>query len=426
MNKICIKNVTLISMDDKRDKIQNNIDILIEGRKISKIGKNILIDNNTKVIYGTDKVAMPGLINTHAHVPMSIFRETLDGYNLQDWLNKKIWPMEDKLKEEDIYYASLLSFIEMIETGCTTINDMYFMTEEIIHAMKKAGIRLQTTVTMMNLKGDVDGERRISKLQSMMDKYSNENLSWNVGIHGLYTSTLEYVKKCISFANQNNLLVHMHFCENKDEVSQIENSYHQSPVKVLTDNFKESKILLAHAVKLTNAEIDKIKKLEVSISHCPVSNLKLGCGIANIKEMLDANINVCLGTDGQGSGSSLDMFDAMKFTALLQKGKEEDPTLLPAYQVLKMATINGAKALNLDDKIGSIEVGKEADIIILNLNNSSLKPINNLLSEIVYNVKGCNVETTIVAGNILMENKKIKLNKNEIYNKCENIIDRIC
>ena len=200
-----------------------------------------------------------------------------------------------------------------------------------------------------------------------------------------------------------------------------------SPIEPIKKYFKNIHLILAHAVKLTNEEIEKIAKQDIYIAHCPISNLKLGCGIAPITKMQEENICISLGTDGQGSGSNLDMFETMKYTALLQKGYLENPTLMPAYEVLKMATINGAKTLNLENQIGSIEEGKLADIIILNLDSPLTLPLNDIIAEIVYNVKAQNVETTIVNGKILMENKAFKL-KNDpkvIYEKCENIINRI-
>ena len=169
--KICIKNATLVSMADNREHVEKGIDILIEEDKIVKIEKNIKVNGEVKILDATNKVVMPGLINAHSHVAMSIFRETLDGYNLQDWLTKKIWPMEEKLEEEDIYNASMLSFIEMIKTGCTTINDMYFMAEETIKAMKKAGIRLQTTRTLMDLDKAEAGIQRLDELKELIQKY---------------------------------------------------------------------------------------------------------------------------------------------------------------------------------------------------------------------------------------------------------------
>lgn len=200
----------------------------------------------------------------------------------------------------------------------------------------------------------------------------------------------------------------------------------ESPVELIKKYFKGCHVILAHAVKLTKQEIEDLKTENIYVSHCPVSNLKLGCGIANVSYMLEQGIEVSLGTDGQGSGSNLDLFEAMKYTALLQKGISEDPTQLPAYEVLKIATINGAKALRLEDKIGTIEEGKSADIIIMNLNEVLTQPINNIFSEIVYNVKGTNVETTIINGKIVMEGRKIEFaDEKEVYKKCNDIINRI-
>lgn len=422
--KICIKNGNIISMDESKDYILYNTDVLIDGNKIIKIDKNINVDENTQIINADNKVVIPGLINAHAHVPMSIFRETLDGYNLQDWLSKKIWPLEDKLTQEDIYYASYLTYLEMIKSGVTTINDMYFMTDEIISSALDSGIRLQTTRTFIGSnKKDLE---RLEELDTLIGKYKEDTITFNLGIHGLYSTTSSFIDECLEFNKKHNLNIHMHFCENEKEVSDIKNTYNLNPVDILEGKFNNQKLILAHCVKLTKEDIIKLSKLNVSVVHCPVSNLKLGCGIANINEMLNNNINVCLGTDGQGSGSNLDLFEVMKFTALLQKGINENAKLLPSYEVLKMATINGAKALNLSDKIGSIEVGKLADIIIIDIDDIKIKPVNNLLSEIVYNVKSNNVETTIINGQILMKNKTIINNiESRIVEQCNKIVNRI-
>lgn len=422
--KILIKNCNLISMDKNREKCEENIDILIEDKQIAKIENNIE-EKVDKIIDATGKIIMPGLINTHSHISMSIFRETVDGYKTQDWLKEKIWPMEDKLKEENIYWATLLSCIEMIKTGTTTINDMYFMTDKIIEAALKSGIRLQTTRTLMGY--EEKDEERIKKLEELIERYKQDTISFNVGIHGLYTSNEKYVKKCLAFAKEKNLPVHMHFCENEQEREEIKKAYNvKSPVDVINRDFSETHNILAHSVKLDIEDMKQLKKTNSYISHCPISNLKLGCGVAKIQEMLENDICISLGTDGQGSGSNLDMFETMKFTALLQKGINENPEDLPAYEVLKMATINGAKALKLYKEIGSIEVGKKADIIMLNLDGILTQPINNIFAEIVYNAKGTNVEMTIINGKIVMENGKIaEIEEKEIINKCNDIIKRI-
>ena len=421
--KILIKNCNLISMSENRKKYEPNMDILIEDNKIKRIEKNINEDCE-KVINASGKVVMPGLINTHSHISMSIFRETVDGLKTQDWLTQKIWPMEDKLTNEDIYYATMLSCIEMIETGCTCINDMYFMTEDIIKAALESGVRLQTTRTLMG--HNKEDLIRLDELNNLLENYKYETITFNAGIHGLYTSNEEYAKKCVDFAEEKNLPIHMHFCENIQEREDIKSDYNvEEPSDVIKRDFKGIHNILAHSVKISDKDIENLKETNTYIAHCPVSNLKLGCGIAPITKMVEEGLCVSLGTDGQGSGSNLDMFETMKFTALLQKGINENPEDLPAYEVLKMATINGAKALNLNE-IGKIEEGKLADLIIINMEETITNPINNIFAEIVYNVKGSNVDTTIINGKVLMENRKISnVNKKEIIQKCEEIINRI-
>lgn len=407
--KILLKNCNLISMEEKREKYEENIDILIENDIIKQIGKNIN-ENVEKIIDATGKIAMPGLINTHSHIPMSIFKENLDGYSLQEWLTKKIWPAEAKLKNEDIYNASLMSFKEMIWTGTTTIVDMYFMQENIIKAALETGIRLEVTRTLMD--SDGTGEKKLEELEELIKKYMNKysNITINVGAHALYTCSEKYLEKAIELAQKYNLNFQMHFCENSEEVIGIKKDYNvENPSEVLEKYLGKTNAILAHCVKFTDEDIEKIRKLNVSVAHCPVSNLKLGCGIARINDMKNAGINITLGTDGQGSGSNLDLFEVMKYTALLQKGKNEDPKQMPAYDVLKMATINGAKALRKEKEIGSINQGKKADIILINVDTPVIKPINNIFASIVYNVKGSDVDTSIVNGKILMENKKINI-----------------
>lgn len=425
---IKIKNATLISMSENRDKIEKEVDILIDNNKIIKIGKDINVKVE-KEIDAKDKIVMPGLINTHSHVPMSIFRESADGYSLQDWLTKVIWPKEDKMTNDDIYYASILSFLEMIKTGTTTINDMYFMTDDIIKAALDTNIRLQTTRTLMSGNDKEEGLNRIKELDELLNKYKDnyDTITFNTGIHGLYTTNREYIKECYKYAKEKDLPIHIHYCENTKEVEDIKNIYNEEPINILEKEFVNTNLLLAHAVKLTSTDIERLSNIKnVSISHCPISNSKLGCGVAKISEMLKKGINITLGTDGQGSGCNLDLFEVMKFTALLQKGIKEDALELPVYEVLKMATINGAKALKLEN-LGSIEEGNIADLIILDLNNLVTQPVNDIFSNIVYNVKGSNVDTTIINGKILMENKILNtsINENFIYNKCKEIIDRI-
>lgn len=422
---ILIKNCNLISMDCNRDKIDYNIDILLKNNKIEKIGSNLPSTDDLKIIDATGKYVLPGFINTHSHIGMSIFRESVDGYTTQDWLTEKIWPIEDKLTPDDVYKSSLLSCIEMIKTGTTTVNDQYFFQESIAKAVIESGIRCELTRTIMDSGGN--GDERLEELENFIKEYNNkyENLYINVGIHGLYTTSEQCVKKAISLAQKYGLNIHMHYLENsKEEQDIIQNQNGKKPFEVVRNNFKNTNSVFAHCVKLKDDDVKVLSDYNIKVAHCPVSNLKLACGIADIPKMMENNIIVSLGTDGQGSGCNLDMFDTMKFTGLLQKGINENPKLLPAYEILKMATINGAKALNKENILGSIEEGKLADLIILDLDDVILQPINDIFSDIVYNAKGTNVITTIVGGNILMENRKlVNLNEEEIISNCKNIIN---
>lgn len=423
---ILLKNATLISMSDKREKLESNMDLIIEEGKIKKIGKKLSYQAD-KVINIEGNILMPGLINTHAHVPMSLFRDTLDGYTLQQWLSDKIWPMEDRLTKQDVYLASYLSYLEMIQTGTTTIHDMYFTTEQIVEAALDTGIRLQTTRTLMG--EGKEGEERIKELEDLIHTYQKEDtITFDVGVHGLYTTNAQYLEKCKELAEKYQLPIHIHFCENEQEVNDIKKIYNmENPVEVLEKYLGNQRYLLAHVVKVTKQQIEQLAQFrQVSVSHCPISNLKLGCGNAPITTMLEKGINVSLGTDGQGSGSNLDLFQVMKFTALLQKGITENPTVLPAYEVLKMATINGAKALGLEDNIGSIEEGKEADMIEVTLNSMTVKPTSNLFSDLVYNVSPEQVTMVMVNGKVLKEEGRLIQGKiEEKIREGQEIIKRI-
>lgn len=429
MSELLIKNGNVVLFSGNTTKIEK-VDIHIIDEKIICISPNISCNTeNCKIIDATNKIVMPGLINMHVHVPMSIFRELVDGCTLSDWLNNEIWPRENKLSSEDIYYTSMLSLIEACKTGTTLLNDHYFFTQEIIKATHELPLRYVATRVLMG-----ENSKSNKRIEEMLELYNNResdidtNIYSVLALHGLYTTNEEYLKLVSQLCHKYNFSLHSHYCENSAEVKNIKEIYNiNHPSELLYKYFNDINLILAHCVKLDDNDVKALQDLKANVVHNPISNLRLGCGFANIKKLIDNNINVCLGTDGQGSGSNLDMFEAMNFASLIQKGYLEDPTVLDASTIIQMATINGAKALKLDDKIGSIEVGKLADIIIIDTSDITLQPINNLLSNIVYNVKGRDVTHTIVNGKILMENKKIlgNIDENKIINKCYEIIKRI-
>ena len=254
----------------------------------------------------------------------------------------------------------------------------------------------------------------------------NPLITFTIAPHAFYTCNEEYLKKCSDLATKLNIPIHMHYNENKKEIEDTIREYGKTPLEVLkSTNLINNKLILAHATFITDVELNCFKDKEVSFVHNPLSNLNLGCGIADIKKYKDY-VNISLGTDGVGSGNNLNMFYHMSLVDLLQKGKYEDPTVLNSYEVLKMATINGAKALGLDDKIGSIEIGKHADIIMLDLNNILTEPNVDIINNLVHNAFN-NVDMTMINGEILLKDKKLCLdiNEKELINKIYEIIDRL-
>ncbi len=421
-----IKNGTVISMDLKRDKQFEIMDVVFSDNKIIYVGTDYQGEYD-KVIDATGKIVMPGLINCHTHLGMSIFRTTNDDLTLDSWLNDKIWPIEDKLTDDDLYYTTLLSMVEMIKTGSTCFNDMYFGYKGSIPAIKKCGVRgIYGRCLMGNM--DKDSICRVDDFKKLYEEYKDDDkIRLSIAPHALYTCNLEYLKLCSDLAKEYNLLIHIHLSENMNEVKTVTNKFGMKPMEVLDKvGMLEKRVILGHGTFLSDSEINMIKNRDVSVCTNPVSNLNLGCGIADLVKYKKNGINVCLGTDGQGSGNSLNLFYTMSLVDYLQKGKYEDPTVMSSYDVLMMATINGAKALGIDD-IGSIEVGKKADIIILDISDISLYPAYDLIPFIVHNCFYDVVDTTIIDGKILMMYRELKIDVdlNILRSKIEDIRRRL-
>lgn len=421
-----IKNGTVISMDLKRDKQFEIMDVVFSDNKIIYVGNDYQGEYD-KVIDVTGKIVMPGLINCHTHLGMSIFRATNDDLTLDSWLNNKIWPIEDRLTDDDLYYTTLLSMVEMIKTGSTCFNDMYFGYKGSIPAIKKCGVRgIYGRCLMGNM--DKDSICRVDDFKKLYEEYKDDDkIRLSIAPHALYTCNLEYLKLCSDLAKEYNLPIHIHLSENVNEVKTVTNKFGMKPMEVLDKvGMLEKRVILGHGTFLSDSEINMIKDCDVSVCTNPVSNLNLGCGIADLVKYKKNGINVCLGTDGQGSGNSLNLFYTMSLVDYLQKGKYEDPTVMSSYDVLKMATINGAKALGIDD-IGSIEVGKKADIIILDISDISLYPAYDLIPFIVHNCFYDVVDTTIIDGKILMMDKELKIDidLNILRSKIEDIRRRL-
>ncbi len=408
-----IKNGTVITMDKNRPMIEK-VDIIINDNKIENLVKNYdgVAD---EVIDATNKIVIPGLVNCHTHLGMSIFRATNDNLNLNDWLNNKIWPIENNMTDDDIYYTTLLSCIEMIKTGSVIANNMYFGCKGSLKAIEDSKIRCLFGNNLI-----ADNYDNINELLDLIKNNKNNLVKFAVAPHAFYTCSKEYLKKCSDVALEYNLPLHIHFCENLNEVNGIKKNYGTTFNALKETGMLRNKLILAHGTFID--EIEKLKNYDVSIIHNPISNLNLGCGIADIVNYKNY-VNIGLGTDGQGSGNNMNLFYHMSVVDLLQKGKYKDPTVYSSYDTLKMATIDGAKAIGMDNLIGSIEVGKCADIIIIDLNNIEAYPTTQLITNLVHNTESINVDTTIINGEVLMKNHKLLLDID--LNKLKEKIDDI-
>lgn len=405
--------------------------LLIKDDKIAEISDNINEEGVDKVIDGTGKILLPGLINTHTHLSMGLFRGLADDLSLDSWLNDYIWPMEANLNEEYCYIGALLGAVELIKSGTTTFSDMYFYMEDVARAVDEAGLRAVLSYGMIDFG---DSEKREEEFRQNISLFKNCNgmaegrIKVFFGPHSPYTASKELLERVRKEADKYNTGIHIHVSETEKEVHDVLEERGKRPFEYLDEiGLLGPDVVAAHAVWLSDEEIDIIKKRGVKLSHNPCSNMKLASGISPVAKLLENDICVSLGTDGASSNNNLDLIEEMKTASLLQKVDTLDPKALPASETFEMATINGARALGLEDEIGSIEVGKKADLILIDTNSANMTPQSTTsLSNVVYAANGSNVHTTICNGKILMENRRLTtLDEDEIYKKARKAIEEL-
>ncbi|WP_379133709.1 amidohydrolase [Paenibacillus sp. sgz500958] len=406
--KILIKQALILTMKEGEEQPFTG-DILIDGDIIAEIGQEINTPAD-EIIEGGGMAAMPGLINAHQHTPMSLLRGFCDDLKLMDWLEKKMLPAEDRMTPEDIYWGAKLSMAEMIRTGTTAFADMYIHMNEIAAAVQETGVRASLTRGLVFMEDD--GGRRLNEALDLIDRWSggaDGRITTMFGPHSPYLCPPEPLRELITLAEQRDIPVHIHLAETKEEAVQIRERYKLTPTEYLYHYgmFERNHVLLAHAVHLNRKDIGLLKGMRGGVSHNPVSNLKLGCGITPVMELLEQGITVGLGTDGAGSAATVDMFEGIKAATWLQKVDHGDPTRLPAQHALRMATAESARLLNIADETGTLETGKKADLILIDMNKPHLQPVHHVASLLAYSANGGDVDTTIVNGQILMRNRRL-------------------
>ena len=403
-------------------------DIYIEGTRITAMGKKPEGFLEEKVIDGKDRLAIPGLVNCHTHSYMSFMRNVADDLSFMDWLFGSIDPIEQQMTDEDTYWGACLAIIEMMKSGTTCFNDMQMNIHQTTRAVKESGMRAVISRGLIGSGNDEAGQMRLRQAYEERDAAADcERLSFMLAPHAPYTCDEGFMRIVSEEAKKNHMGIHVHLSESESEIEQIKEKYGCSPIEMADRNgLFDVPAIAAHCVQITKSDMEILKAKNVSVVTNPASNMKLGNGFAPVQEMLDMGINVCIGTDGAASNNSLNLFHEMSLLALIHKGVKRTPQCISAKENIRIATINGAKALGLEKEIGSLEVGKKADIAILNLNSPSLTPRNNLIAGLSYSANGSEVETVIIDGKITMENRKIlTMDEDLVYKKINEIIVRV-
>ncbi len=418
-------NALIVTMNPNKDVLENGA-IAVHDGKIIAIDKteNVLASFSSDNIFDfSGKLIIPGLINTHTHIPMSYLRGYADDLPLETWLKKYIWPTENHFnKPEYIYDASIHGIAELIFNGITCFNDMYFIENKTAEAAKKLGIRAILGEGIIDF--DDEGkntEKVLNKIEKLIENYQDDKIKFSVSPHSIYTCTKNSLIKASEFSKKNNLLYHIHLSETKKEVADSIKNFGKPPVEYLNDlNILSPNTIAAHCIHLSDKEIEILAQKEVSVSLNTKSNFKLGSGVVPIKRMLQKNIRLTFGTDSVASNNNLSIIEEMSFTCKIKKGLYHDPTILPAFNVLKMATIEAAKALHINDKVGSLEPGKCADFISFDLDNFINSPMYNPYSLIIYSINSSFIKDVIISGEFVLKNRKLSFyDENEILEKAK-------
>ena len=404
--------VTVLTMD-ARMSLWTDAFVGVTDGKISWLAKRAPEEQPQRIIDGSGMVLMPGLVNAHTHLPRSILRGYADDVALESWLNDYIFPREGKLDARCVKAATLLGIAESLRFGVTSISEMYFCSEAQAEAFAESGIKVNLSRSAtMYLGEDFDFERdpACQELVALHEKwhgYDHGRIQVEAGIDAVYTSTYQLWDALAEYAINNKLGLQLHLSETKQEQDECEEQYGLTPAQLLDcHHVLDTRVTAAHCVHLTQEDMQLLAKRRVSAVHCPVSNLKLASGCADVMGMVKAGMNVCLGTDSAASNNNLDLFEEMKACALLAKGRTGDPTAIPAEAALMMATVCGARAQGREAECGQIALGMDADLILVDFNQPHLIPCHNVISNLVYAASGHDVALTMVRGNILYADGK--------------------
>jgi 5-methylthioadenosine/S-adenosylhomocysteine deaminase len=419
---LVIINGLVVTMNPGREIVENGA-LAIDGSDIVAVGPAADVAaafRGRDTLDASGQIVLPGLINTHTHAPMVLYRGLADDLALSEWLEKYIFPAEAKtVSAEFVRAGTRLAALEMIQSGTTTYADMYYFEEEIAKETKAAGLRgvLGQTVIQFpvpDAKTPADG---LARAAAFINAYKDDPLiTPAVAPHAIYTLDAATLRAARDLSRRHNVPTLIHLAETADEVKNAEAQFRLSPVRYLESlGFLGAGVLAAHGVWITEPDIALLKMRGVGVSHNPESNMKLASGAAPVPAYLAADAAIGLGTDGAASNNDLDMFEAMRVASLLHKLQTGDPRAVSARAALEMATIRGARALGMESRIGSLEPGKHADVILVDVSGARQTPMYDPVSHLVYVVRGGDVRTTIVNGRVLMKDRRMStLNEGDV------------
>ncbi|MCG8671135.1 MAG: TRZ/ATZ family hydrolase [Pseudomonadales bacterium] len=419
-----IVNAQWVVTVDEQARVLKDHAIIVDQAKIlaiEPIGQHDFTTDN--LVERPNHIILPGLINAHTHAAMSLFRGLADDLPLMSWLNDHIWPAEGKwVNENFVHDGTQLAMAEMIRGGTTCFNDMYFFPNVAARVANEAHMRASFAFPILDFPSAwaQNADEYIHKgLQLHDDFRSHDLININFGPHAPYTVSDEPLKRVNTISVETQMGIHIHLHETAHEVDEAQQQNGQRPIERMNDmGLLTPQFQAVHMTQLTDEDIELLAQTGTHVVHCPESNLKLASGFCPIAKLVNQGVNVALGTDGAASNNDLDMFGEMRTAALLAKGVAEDPAAIPAEQALQMATINGAKALGIDDVTGSLAVGKSADFIAVDTQSPETSPFYNPVSQLVYSTTADKVSDTWVAGKALMTNRQL------LTLNCDSIMQR--
>jgi len=429
---VLFRNATVLSMTDPVKATPFVANVGVESNRIVMIDTDEarlqeFVTRNADCLTEIDassKILMPGLINTHTHVSMTLMRCFADDITLMSWLNDHIWPFEAKLNADDIALGARLGMAEMMLGGTTSFVDMYWYESAVARQAKRMGMRAAVSPCFVDSRMEAF---EVDLVDSLREAEGCDRVQVFVAPHAPYSCSLANLKRGASLSRQYNLPVHIHLSETTDEVNMVRQTYDMTPTEFIDSlGYFDQPTIAAHCVRLTEGDVSILRDKGVTAVHNPQSNMKLSSGISPVWHLLQNGVNVALGTDGTCSNNDLDMWDEMRTAALLQKVSGTDPTVLPAYEALRMATVYGAKALGKEGELGVISEGALADIILIDTSRPHLHPMNDIVSALVYCGKASDVSTVMIDGRIVVKDGVIEdVNLPELYSEIDACISSI-